>query len=96
MTTIDQLRELEAAATPGPWVRGWWTGQLPTADAALIAEARNHLSALLDVAEAARAVIHRLHGTMLMHSTQEDHEAFGASLAVMERALARLEPAEEG
>lgn len=27
MTAADRLRALAEAATPGPWVRGWWTGQ---------------------------------------------------------------------
>lgn len=94
MTTIDRLRELEAAATPGPWqwdgdndvmvtapderwvanVGNWGRQnaaqgvgdmenssllsniyEMDQRDAALIAEARNALPALLDIAKAARA-----------------------------------------
>lgn len=81
MSTIDRLRELEAAATPGPWqwldsggdpdeddelqdgrgemvASGFRDDILPEiTDGRLCAEARNHLSALLDVAEAARALL---------------------------------------
>lgn len=28
MTAADRLRALAEAATPGPWVRGWWTAQV--------------------------------------------------------------------
>jgi hypothetical protein len=69
--TIERLRELEAAATPGPWAwrsrsidgpTGRWIAYLPTegeglTDVELIAATRNALPALLDVAEAARQLI---------------------------------------
>ena len=73
--TDARLRELENAATPGPWVTvmtDWSPGnssvvpqnapgviavEIATADAALIAAARNALPLLLDVADAARALL---------------------------------------
>lgn len=68
MNGIEELRRLSAEATPGPWVVkdaddepyvdsdfGVVAQVFTTYDAALIAEARNHLDALLDVAQAARA-----------------------------------------
>jgi hypothetical protein len=67
---LERLRKASAEATPGPWevdeteedlfvMRGdasaWICRDMDeVADAALIALARNHLDALLDVAEAAR------------------------------------------
>lgn len=78
MSTIEELRALLAAATPGPWehrqhegmhalaARDGWAmesepddsddGARVAADFALVAAMRNALPALLDVAEAARAV----------------------------------------
>lgn len=29
MTALERLRELDGKRTPGPWVQGWYSGQLP-------------------------------------------------------------------
>jgi hypothetical protein len=68
---IADLRDLLAAATPGPWIVGVFHGCIfgpnyvavadtvdgHVADAAIIVAAINALPALLDIAEAARAYL---------------------------------------
>lgn len=52
--TIKRLRELEGAATPGPWLTEPFTttfNSMPEADALLIVEMRNNLKDLLDRVE---------------------------------------------
>lgn len=107
MTTLDRLRELEQAATPGPWNAsmdthpahvarlGQWevygrryVSGVVARDAALIAEARNALPALLDIAEAARAVMEEWDelgptGTM---DTVTRHHALRTALARLDEA----------
>jgi hypothetical protein len=86
-SVLARLRELEAKATPGPWCHEnwdavtwrWFSSEMGANDRALIAESRNHLAALLDVAEAAQAVRKRHPGN-----------AESADLA-LDSALARLE-----
>jgi len=68
---LDELKALDAAATPGPWhSASWGVGDggvdvvfypdIDSADAALIAAARNALPKLLAVAEAAKRVCARM------------------------------------
>lgn len=60
------------------------------ANAALIAESRNALPGLLCVAEAAEKLLRRFEATREPTATLADHEAFGASIAELERALEQL------
>lgn len=70
MVTIDELRQKEQAATPGPWKPSYGDVASFTphyhrvaiiggvgADAEFIATARNTYTALLDVADAAERIV---------------------------------------
>ena len=104
MTTLDELRALEAKATKGPWegvpmasigtVHQWLTEN----DRDFILAARNALPALIEVAEAAK----NFDASVADMTTRRDpkHRATNASLGhwlavvgwpLIRRALARLE-----
>lgn len=73
--TLARLRQLEAAATPGPWK---WRELNSPADADLIIAARNALPRLLDIAEAAPDVLEVLAAFHPMDADEPCHiyEAF--------------------
>lgn len=119
MSTIDRLRELERAATEGPWrwldgngddddeiqdgrgemvATGFRDDLLPDiTDGRLCAAARNALPALLDVAEAARALCRINEGDTMcceqsIHTRGADHH--NCQWHDLAAALARLEAIE--
>lgn len=60
------------------------------ARAAFIASARQDIPALVRLADAAAETLRLFHRTGVTSASPEDHMAFGASLAVLERAVRAL------
>jgi len=101
-STIDRLRELEKAATPGPWMTAGEEGNMVLApeeavagwmvsdDAALIVESRNALPALLAVAEAASKADVRYPSILVVEYPSEYVTMPSVDWARIASALARL------
>jgi hypothetical protein len=87
VTFAERLRELDAAATPGPWELFGWA--IPERDADLIAFLRNHAADIADLVEAAERLIG---GTSLRTQTG----ASGLSWSALRDALSRLNETTEG
>jgi hypothetical protein len=101
MTTIDRIRERNARAQQHvidlcdpakPSVR--WTMRIPAepdrdSDLVIMAALKD-VEDLAAVGEAAQEALRRFHAAGRLGATPADHEAFGASLAILERAIAPL------
>jgi len=95
--TLDQLRELEQAATAGPWLSEpdrvfvpekhvdgcYCIRDIPEHDAALIAAMRNALPALLEFVEAVDSEAVYFKDGEPMNTTTADLDALRAALAEM-------------
>lgn len=99
---VQELRELEEAATPGPWEpvgtstgciiagpgRYYVAGDVDAEDGNLIIAARNALPDLLDIAEAAQTLALAVREYF---TPNEPAEHFEDALAQVESALAKLD-----